>query len=148
MKPAVLLSIVLVTAVAGAQDNRKFIKPETGIATQKHLPFSSAVLVDHTLYVSGVIARSEDLTKGISAEEEKREAMDKLQGILKHSGFTMADVVSVQIFCTDMGFYDDFNRVYSSYFHDEKYPARAFIGVSKLNFGAHLELMATAVAKH
>ena len=148
MKSTILFSILFLVASANGQNDRRFIKPNPGITTQKHLPISAAVLVDHTLYVSGVIAHPEKLSKGISAEEETREAMETLKGILEGAGLTIDDVVSVQIFCTDLALYDDFNRVYSSFFHNENYPARAVIGVSKLNFGAHLELMAIAVGKH
>jgi enamine deaminase RidA (YjgF/YER057c/UK114 family) len=58
----------------------------------------------------------------------------------------MDDVVSVQVFCTDLALYDAFNRVYSGYFHGN-FPGRAFIGVAKLLFGAHFEVAAVAIKK-
>jgi 2-iminobutanoate/2-iminopropanoate deaminase len=61
------------------------------------------------------------------------------------AGFKMEDLVSVQIFCTDLSLYATFNTVYRSYFHDH-FPARAFVGVDKLVVsGAHFEVMGTAV---
>jgi 2-iminobutanoate/2-iminopropanoate deaminase len=56
----------------------------------------------------------------------------------------MADLVSVTVYCTDLDLYDKFNAVYRSYFHDN-YPARAFIGVSKLVRGAHFEIAGVAI---
>ena len=39
----------------------------------------------------------------------------------------MDDIVTVQVFCTDLKYYETFNNVYKTYFHDN-YPARAFVG--------------------
>jgi 2-iminobutanoate/2-iminopropanoate deaminase len=60
------------------------------------------------------------------------------------SGFKMEDLVSVQVFCTDLALYGTFNDIYSTYFHGH-FPARAFIGVNKLVRGARFEVMGTAV---
>ena len=59
---------------------------------------------------------------------------------------TMGDVVSVQVFCTDLGLYQSFNGVYTKYFHED-FPARTFVGVNKLLFGARVEVNAIAVAR-
>jgi 2-iminobutanoate/2-iminopropanoate deaminase len=56
----------------------------------------------------------------------------------------MDDLVSVQVFCSDVANYDAFNAVYRTYFHGE-YPARAFLGSGKLLFGARYEVMGIAV---
>jgi 2-iminobutanoate/2-iminopropanoate deaminase len=58
---------------------------------------------------------------------------------------TMDDIVSLQVFCSDLANYDAFNGVYKNYFHGD-YPARAFVGVDKLLFGARYELMGSAVS--
>lgn len=58
----------------------------------------------------------------------------------------MDDVVSVQVFCTNLRYYDAFNRVYATYFHG-RYPARAFIGVAGLLFGARYEVMGIAIRR-
>jgi enamine deaminase RidA (YjgF/YER057c/UK114 family) len=70
--------------------------------------------------------------------------MDAVKHTLERGGLTMADLVSVTIYCTDLDLYDKFNGVYRSYFHDN-YPARAFIGVSKLVRGARFEIAGVAV---
>jgi hypothetical protein len=54
MKSGLFLSVLLFAASAGAQTDRKFIK--STLATERHLPFSSGVLVGHTLYVAGTTA--------------------------------------------------------------------------------------------
>jgi 2-iminobutanoate/2-iminopropanoate deaminase len=56
----------------------------------------------------------------------------------------MDDLVSVQIFCSDVKHYAAFNQVYRTYFNRE-YPARAFIGSGGLLFGARFEVQGIAV---
>lgn len=64
---------------------------------------------------------------------------------LKAAGMTMDDLVYVEVYCTDLSLYDIFNRAYSQSFLTKPYPARDFIGVKDLLFGAHFEVMGIAV---
>ena len=144
MKSLLFLSVLLLAASAGAQTDRKFIKSK--LATERHLPFSSGVLVDHTLYVAGTTAEPAQLAKGIAPDEEAKMVMEQVKQTVQSAGMGMDDVVSIQVFCTDLALYDAFNRVYSGYFHGD-FPARAFIGVAKLLFGAHFEVSAVAIKK-
>ena len=57
---------------------------------------------------------------------------------------TMDDLVSVQVFCSDVALYDDFNAVYRTYFTGDP-PARAFLGAGTLLRGARFEVMGIAV---
>jgi enamine deaminase RidA (YjgF/YER057c/UK114 family) len=58
----------------------------------------------------------------------------------------MDDLVSVQVFCSDVGHYDAFNRVYRTFFSGE-FPARAFLGSGTLLFGARFEVQGIAVRR-
>jgi 2-iminobutanoate/2-iminopropanoate deaminase len=58
----------------------------------------------------------------------------------------MDDLVSVQVFCSDVKHYDAFNAVYRTYFKRE-FPARAFIGVGTLLFNARFEVQGIAVRR-
>jgi 2-iminobutanoate/2-iminopropanoate deaminase len=140
-----LLLLLVLPALALAQTQspgRKHLMSK--LAAQRNLPFSSGVVVGDTLYVAGTIGIDPSApNKNISAEEEARVAMNQVKQVVEQAGMTMDDVVSVQVFCTDLSNYDAFNRVYRTYFHG-KYPARAFVGVDKLLFGARYEVMATA----
>jgi 2-iminobutanoate/2-iminopropanoate deaminase len=49
-------------------------------------------------------------------------------------------ILTMQVFTTDLDLYDAFNGVYRSYFK-ANYPARAFIGGSKLLFGSRFEVL-------
>ncbi len=59
---------------------------------------------------------------------------------------TMDDLVSVQVFCSDLSNYAAFNQVYRTYFTKE-YPARAFLGVAHVLFDARFEVQAVAVKR-
>jgi enamine deaminase RidA (YjgF/YER057c/UK114 family) len=56
---------------------------------------------------------------------------------------SMDDLVSVQVFCTDLSLYDAFNGVYRTYFR-RGFPARAFIGSGPLLRGARFEINGVA----
>jgi 2-iminobutanoate/2-iminopropanoate deaminase len=146
MKWPVAISVVaLALALAAfAQTDRKFLKSK--LAAERHLPFSSGVLVDRTLYIAGTTVEPDKITAGISPEDEARSVMDQVKQTVQSAGMTMADVVSIQVYCTDLTHYDAFNKVYSTYFKDN-YPARAFGGASKLLFGARFEVTGIAIAK-
>jgi 2-iminobutanoate/2-iminopropanoate deaminase len=62
------------------------------------------------------------------------------------AGMTMDDLVSVQIYCSDLRHYDAFNTVYRRYFTRE-FPARAFLGSGPLLFGARFEVVGVAVKR-
>lgn len=144
MKSRLLIGVLLLTATAGAQSDRKFLKSK--LATEKNLPFSSGVLVGQTLYIAGTIADTDKLAAGLSAEAEARNVMEQIKKSVESAGMTMEDVVSIQVYCTDLALYDAFNGIYNKYFHTN-FPARAFVGVAKLLFGARFEVAGIAVAK-
>lgn len=130
---------------AGAADRKYIVTPRP--ADFKGLPFSDGVLVGNTLYIAGHIGLDAKTgTPPASAEDEARLAMDAIKQTVDAAGLTMDDVVSVQIFCTDLKLYDTFNSVYKTYFHGD-YPARAFVGTDKLLRGGRYEVMGIAVKR-
>lgn len=140
----IILAVCLYSAVAAsAQTDRTFVKSK--LAAERHIPFSSAVRVGDTAYIAGTTADPDRLAKGLSVENEAADLMDQVKQSVEKAGMTMDDVVSVQVFCTNLELYQSFNSVYSKYFHDD-FPARTFVGASKLLFGARFEVNAIAVA--
>ena len=108
-------------------------------------PFSGAVWVDDTLYVSGALG----LVNGEvpdDPEDEARAVMNSVKGAIEAAGLTMDDIVVTQVFCSDVSHYGAFNEVYAGYF-TSTYPARAFIGSGPLLFGARFEVMVTAIRR-
>ena len=144
MKHVILSACVLFAVSAIAQTDRTFIKSQ--IAIDRHLPFSSAVRIGDTVYIAGTTADPDRIAKGQSIEDEAKDVMDQIKQNVEKAGLTMDDVVSVQVFCTDLANYQAFNGVYRTYFHED-FPARTFVGVNKLLFGARIEVNAVAVAR-
>jgi 2-iminobutanoate/2-iminopropanoate deaminase len=142
----ILLGVMLVFCVAAQAADRKFIvKPRP--AGLESLPFSDAVLVGNTLYMAGTIGLDPKTGQPpASAEDEARLVMDATKQTVEAAGLTMDDVVSIQVFCTDLKLYATFNNVYKTYFHAD-FPARAFVGVDKLVRDGHFEVMGIAVKR-
>jgi len=138
--------MVLIFCVAVEGADRKYIVTARPADT-KGLPFSDGVLVGNTLYVAGHIGLDTKTGKPpASAEDEARLAMDEIKQTVEAAGMTMDDLVSVQIFCTDLKLYETFNGVYKSYFHGD-FPARSFIGTDKLLRGGRYEVLGIAVKR-
>lgn len=108
-------------------------------------PFSGAVMVGDTLYISGALGLVDGQVPEDPADEA-RAVLDAIKGTLEQAGMTMDDLVSVQIFCSDVSHYGAFNGVYRTYFTKE-FPARAFIGSGELLFGARFEVLGIAVKR-
>jgi len=141
-----LTFILLLTVMAvSADSDRKYIVLQRNAA--KSAPFSEAVLAGNTLYISGHLGIDPKTGKpGATPEEEARLVMESVKRTVEAAGMSMDDVVSVQVFCSDVSVFDEFNSVYRTYFHGN-YPARAFIGAGKLLFGARFEVLGIAVKK-
>jgi 2-iminobutanoate/2-iminopropanoate deaminase len=147
MKRSVVSLILLFVSISAmaADSDRKHVVLDPSSA-RSAFPFSDAVLVGNTLYLGGTAWWDKTNKPPADTEEEAKLAMEAVKHLLESQGMEMDDLVSVQVYCTDLSLYDNFNGVYRTYFH-EKFPARAFIGVASLIRGAHFELMGIAV-KH
>lgn len=109
------------------------------------LPFSDAVRSGDTLFVAGHIGIDPKTGNAAAAPEtEARLVMDAVKHTLERAGYSMDDLTTLTIYCTDLTLYETFNKIYAGYFHGH-FPARAFLGVDKLVRGAHFEVQGTAV---
>jgi 2-iminobutanoate/2-iminopropanoate deaminase len=146
IRNAVVGVMLLFMCFAAEGADRKYIVTPRP-ANSKGLPFSDAVLVGDTLYIAGHIGLEEKTgAPPASAEDEARLAMNEIKQTVEAAGMTMDDLVSVQIFCTDLKLYETFNGVYKTYFHGD-FPARSFIGTDKLLRGGRYEVLGVAVKK-
>ena len=142
MKLACTLVLVVLGAALPALAEKKVIQPKempTGG------PLSPAILVDGTLYVSGQLGRDPKTQKiPDNFEAEVRQVLDSIGIILREAKMDYSDVVSVQIYMTDMELFSRMNAVYTTYFKTDR-PSRTTVGVVKLAApGAHIEITATA----
>jgi reactive intermediate/imine deaminase len=111
---------------------------------RSNLPFSDAVWHGDTLYISGQIGLDPKTGKPpATVEEEAQLVMDNVKRTLESAGLTMDDLLSVQIFCSDVALFEKFNVVYRTFFKGE-FPARAFLGSGRLLFDARFEVQGIA----
>jgi len=133
---------VLISLCAGLTlgAEKKIILPK---GAAPNAGWSYGVLVDGTLYVSGM--GGEDAAGKIPAafEAEVKQSLDNINAVLKEAGMTPADIVSMQVYITDAALFDRMNATYKAYFKDPK-PARTTVVVSKLVGAGHVEITATA----
>ena len=142
---AVVVASFVVMGSVTAQEARRYINPRTA-ADATLPPFSGAVQVGNTLYLSGDIGTDANNKVPDTAEGEARLLLDRIQKTLKDAGYTMDDLVTVTVYCSDVKHYDAFNKVYRTYFKKE-FPARAFIGAGTLLFNARFEMQGIAVKR-
>jgi reactive intermediate/imine deaminase len=103
--------------------------------------YSQAVRVGDTVYVSGQIPLDPTSGQLISGEIEAeiRRVFDNLKGIAQAAGGSLANVVKLNVFLTDLAHFPLVNQIMTTYF-SEPYPARAVIGVAALPRGARVEM--------
>lgn len=145
MKIRFFLLLLVIPAISWAQQTSR-VHLKSKLAQERRLPFSSGVLAGDTLYVAGTIGVDPSGKPPATAKIEAQLVMDQVKQTVEQAGMTMDDIVSIQVFCTDLADYDAFNNVYKTYFHGG-YPARAFVGVAHLLFGARYEVMGIAVRR-
>jgi 2-iminobutanoate/2-iminopropanoate deaminase len=108
-------------------------------------PFSNAILTGDTLYLSGSIGLDPKTGKAPEKIEDELDLLfDNYKKTLSAAGMTMDDLVFVQVFCSDLSYYDKFNAAYRANFSKD-FPTRAFIGAGSLLRGGHFEMQAIAV---
>lgn len=141
---ALTILLMVLSGALSAQQSRSYVQARSADDADA-LPFSGAVQVGDTLYLSGALG----LVDGEVPEDpadEARAVLDSIKGTLEAAGMTMDDLVSIQVFCSDVTHYRAFNDVYKTYFTKE-YPARAFIGAGRLLFDARFEVQGIAVKR-
>jgi enamine deaminase RidA (YjgF/YER057c/UK114 family) len=137
------VSLLLATVALAAE--RQYIGPSRPGEADKPA-FSRAVRVGDTWYLSGTIGRTPEGKVPEDPVAEARLVLDNVKKTLSEAGLTMDDLVSVQVFCSDVALYDAWNGVYRTYFTKE-FPARAFIGSGRLLFGARFEVQGIVVKR-
>ncbi len=114
----------------------------TSNAPQPIGPYSQAVLVNETLYISGQIAINPETNNIINSdiESETHQVMQNLKAILEEASSDFSKVIKSSIFVKDMGQFADINSVYGSYFDENTAPARETVEVSRLPKDVNIEI--------
>jgi 2-iminobutanoate/2-iminopropanoate deaminase len=123
---------------------KKVITPKQLVGRPPNPNFSLGLLVDGTLYISGQTGT--DLRTGKKPDEfdaELRTCLNNIGLVLKEAGMDFQDVISVQVYLTDMDSFAAMNEIYRTYFPEPR-PARTTVGVAKLSGNARVEITVTA----
>lgn len=117
-------------------------------ATAAKLPFSQAVQVGDVLYLSGALGNKPGTRQVVAGgiEAETRQTMENIGAVLKGNGLTFDDVFKCTVMLADMAKWEDFNKVYLTYFKPGRLPARSAFGAGALALGAQVELECWAYA--
>lgn len=102
--------------------------------------YSQAIKVDNTVYLSGQIGLdpySMEMVDGIEAQI--RRVFDNLKAVCEAAGGSLADIVKLNIFLTDLSNFQLVNQIMGEYFA-QPYPARAALGINTLPRGGLVEM--------
>jgi len=108
-------------------------------------PYSQGILAGQFLFVSGQLPINPADGKMIDADiaERAKQVFRNISAIIDSAGGSIADVVKITLFLTDMGDFQHVNEVYSQHF-ESPFPARSAIQVSALPLGSNIEAEAIA----
>lgn len=109
-------------------------------------PYSQAVKIGKTLYVSGqipLIPGEMELIEN-NLEEETNQVMKNLEAILLEANMTFQNVIKTTIFLSNMADFESVNEIYGRYFNSENAPARETVEVSNLPKYVRLEISVIA----
>ena len=139
IKGAAAVALAGLATTAQAAPTTYLTSPETQAL---HRPFSDAVEVGGVLYISGQIgvAPGEDHVVPGGLEAQTRQVMDNIGAVLKRRGLSYDAVFKCTVMIADMSRWDDFNKVYLTYFKPDRLPARSAFGANGLARGAAVEL--------
>ena len=108
-------------------------------------PYSQAIEVNGTLYISGQIpVVPADGSVPESIEEQTRQSLKNIGAILEEAGMSYGNVVKTTVLLDDIGNFAAANAVYAEFFTEDK-PARACFQVAALPMGVKIEIEAIAV---
>ncbi|MEO0098671.1 MAG: RidA family protein [candidate division WOR-3 bacterium] len=120
-------------------ENKKIIFSED--APKPIGPYSQGIKIGNFLFTAGQIAidpKTNELIKG-DIKEETRRVLENLKAILTQEGFSLKDVIKVNIYLVDLSHFPQVNEVYSEYFKED-FPVRTTVGVASLPKGARIEI--------
>ncbi|MGF6696893.1 enamine deaminase RidA (YjgF/YER057c/UK114 family) [Paraburkholderia sp. MM5496-R1] len=109
--------------------------------------FSPATRVGDTIWVSGQVGIGPDMKAGEGMEAQARIAFESLKAVLESAGGSLADIVELTTFHTDLrGEIEAFSAVKDAYF-PARYPSWTAVGVTQLALPELcIEIRAVAVA--
>ncbi len=143
-----LAALLLLNACQQEQENSLDIEFISAPGTEDmNLPFSPAVRVGNTLYLSGNLGNipgTLELAAG-GIKGETKQTMENIKSVLELAGSSMDKIVKCSVFMADMAEWGAMNEVYRTYFAVP--PARSALGANGLALGAKVEIECIAVVE-
>ncbi len=108
--------------------------------------YSQAVKVNNTVYLSGQIPLVPETMVMVEGDfrAQAHQVFKNLSAVCEAANGSLADIVKLNLYLTDLGNFPVVNEVMAEYFQ-QPYPARAAVGVSELPKGAQFEAEAVMV---
>jgi 2-iminobutanoate/2-iminopropanoate deaminase len=112
-------------------------------------PYSQAVEVNGTIYISGQIPLDPKIMKVVEGgiKEQTEQVLKNIGAILKEAGYDYSDVVKSTCLLSDMANFKAMNEVYARYYAENP-PARAAFAVKELPLGVLIEIETIASKKN
>ena len=151
---AVTLSTIAISSITIAQQRKPKSKnyvefltsPDT---TSLNVPFSEAVQVGNTLYLSGNIGNIPGQKKLVESgiKAETKQAMENIKRVLERNGSSFDKVFKCTVMLADIKEWGAMNEVYQTYFPKNRFPARSAFGTSGLALNARTEITCMATVR-
>ncbi|HNP06599.1 MAG TPA: Rid family detoxifying hydrolase [Cyclobacteriaceae bacterium] len=113
-----------------------------------NLPFSEAVIVGNTIYLSGQIGNIPGQLSVVEGgiKNEAKQAMENIKTVLENNGSSMENVIKCTVMLADINEWASFNEEYVKYFPGDK-PARSAFATNGLALNARVEIECIAIIK-
>ncbi len=111
-------------------------------------PYSQAIRVDDTVYLSGQIGldpSTMQMVEGIEGQIHR--VFQNLRAVASAADSSFDDLVKLNVYLTDLAHFAKVNEIMASYFR-QPYPARAAVGVAALPRGALVEMDGVLVVQY
>ena len=108
-------------------------------------PYSQAIEVNGTLYISGQVPLDPDTGEltGDTITEQTEQVLKNIRFIVNAAGYSMKEIVKTTCMLQDMNDFVEMNNVYAKFFNDDP-PARAAYEVARLPLNVKIEIEAIA----
>lgn len=122
---------------------------QTKHAPQAVGPYSQAIDVNGTLYVSGQIPFIPESMMLVSEDisDQTQQSLNNIKSIVEEAGYQVTDIVRCTVFLKNMNDFGKMNEVYANFFGTHK-PTRVAVEVSRLPKDVQVEIDAICIKSH
>lgn len=145
--PLLLLTILLFLSCQPPQSTEVTYSTSEKFKTM-NLPFSEAVIVGNTIYLSGQIGNIPGQLSVVEGgiKNEAKQALENIKTVLENNGSSMENVIKCTVMLADINEWASFNEEYVKYFPGDK-PVRSAFATNGLALNARVEIECIAIIK-